>query len=262
MTRGSRKHVLDWTSRPNFPTEFRELISSSKLTLSHPSVWQPRGHSEPAEARLEDCGARFVPGADCWEKLSNWWLAHRRGANTPNWDLVVACDIECKPGLILVEAKAHERELDWDGKHQLQGRSIKSSENHARIGQAIAEASGELGKIIPGVNISRDSHYQLANRLAYSWKLASMGIPIILVYLGFTGDRGIEDVGPSLRDHAHWESIIHSYTAGVLPDGFIGQRLHVGNSHMRMIVRSKPVFEQSQKQKPDELSIANRFKRS
>ena len=39
------------------------------------------------------------------------------------------------------------------------------------------------------VCISHESHYQLANRLAFACKITSLGIPTVLVYLGFTATR-------------------------------------------------------------------------
>ena len=149
------------------------------------------------------------------------------------------------PGLALVEAKAHERELGWGGKRLRADRSDNSAENHERIGQAIAEASAALDRIVPGVRVSRDSHYQLANRVAYSWKLASMGVSVLLVYLGFIGDNGIANVGPPLRDHEHWQSVIRAYTGGVLPERFFDRWLPCGKAQMRMVVRSMTVLEQS-----------------
>ncbi len=62
-----------------------------------------------------------------------------------------------------------------------------SKRNHAQIGRAISEASLGLKDTMDGWNLSRDSHYQLANRFAWAWKLASMGVPVVLVYLGFLG---------------------------------------------------------------------------
>ncbi len=194
---------------------------------------------------MEYCGSRFIPGINCWNALRTWWLVHPARANTPNWDLVVACRISGKPGIVLVEAKAHERELDHGGKRLNPCSSANSKDNHGRIGRAIDEASIALDTIVSGVSISRDSHYQLANRLAYSWKLASMGIPVILVYLGFIGDQGIEDVGPPFTTHQHWEAAMRAYTEGVLPAGFINRILQCGDSHMRMIIRSRPILEQS-----------------
>ncbi len=245
MYRGSRKHILDWTSRPDFPQQFENLIGMPECVVSYPAIWHPRGYSDPKEARLEECGAQFISGVNCWNDLSSWWLQHRRGANKPNWDLVVACDLWGIPGLALVEAKAHASELDWSGKRIQPYRSINSAENHQRIGMAIAEASAALNSVIPGVRISRDSHYQLANRVAYSWKLASMGVPVILVYLGFTGDRGISDVGPPIRDHAHWRSVIRCYTDGILPENFFDLWIPCGKAQMCMVARSLKVLEQS-----------------
>jgi hypothetical protein len=245
MQRGSRKHILDWTSLANFPAEFIELINLPECIFAHPPMWQPQGHDKPDEICLEDKGGKFVTGVDCWKDLASWWLIHSRGANKPNWDLVVSCNLANVPGLVLVEAKAHERELDWGGKRISPGGSANSAANHKRIGHSIAEASSALDRIIPGVHLSRDSHYQLANRVAYSWKLASMGVPVLLMYLGFTGDNCIADVGVPLQDKEHWQSVMCSYTQGVLPEGFLDQWLSCGKAQMRMIVRSRAVLEQS-----------------
>jgi hypothetical protein len=65
-----------------------------------------------------------------------WFISE---APTPNWDLVVACDFVGKPGLALIEAKAHEGELGWAGKRPPK-RSVNSVANHDRIGLAIGEA--------------------------------------------------------------------------------------------------------------------------
>jgi len=55
----------------------------------------------------------------------------------------------------------------------------------------------------PDVRLDRDSHHQLANRLAFTWKLATLGIPVVLLY--FTGrDEGIADAGEPILDDAYW----------------------------------------------------------
>lgn len=255
MYRGSRKHILDWTSHPDFLRQFENLIGLPECSIAHSSAWQPRGFKEPDEACIEDCGDRFIPGVDCWNDLSSWWLCHRRGANKPNWDLIVAGKLWGQPGLVLVEAKAHENELDWGSKRSPRKTSENSLENHEHIGHAIAEASSSLDKIVQGVQLSRDSHYQLANRVAYSWKIASMGVPVLLVYLGFTGDAGIANVGVPFKDNEHWQSVMRAYTDGVLPEGFTERRIPCGKADMYMIIRSMEALEQSpspeiQKAKP------------
>jgi hypothetical protein len=68
---------------------------------------------------------------------------------------------------------------------------------------------------------------------------------VLLMYVGVTGDGGIADVGLPLRDDAHWRSVMHSYSEGVLPRGFFDRWLPCGAAQMRMMVRSRPVLAQS-----------------
>ena len=68
------------------------------------------------------------------------------------------------------------------------------------IGAALAEACDGLAQLGIATRISRDSHYQLSNRLAFTWKLATLGVPTVLVYLGFIGDEGIRDAGEGLLE--------------------------------------------------------------
>lgn len=84
MFRGSRKHVLDWTSRPEFCSELLQLVAPVDVRLAATSQWMPRGHRDPNEARLETFGPKVLPHKETWQRLRRWWLAHERGANTPN----------------------------------------------------------------------------------------------------------------------------------------------------------------------------------
>ena len=174
-------------------------------------------HASPAEARLETFGPRALPEYAIWEGLQSWWLAHRVGANTPNWDLAATATIEGRKGLILAEAKANVPELGEAGKSLGDKASERSSENHARIGQAIAEAQTALSSVLEGVNISRGSHYQLANRVAFMWKLASLGIPTVLVYLGFTGDEGHQGRCRALSGRCALERTFPRDSGGLIP---------------------------------------------
>jgi len=110
---------------------------------------------------------------------------------------------------------------------------------------AINEANTELSNVVQGVNISRDSHYQLSNRIAFSWKIASMGLPVVLIYLGFIGDHGIKDAGEPFKGHDHWEGIFETYCRNLLPEGFIAKRINCGLADFQMIVRSRAIMEPS-----------------
>ena len=249
--RGSRKHVLDWTARREFVVELLQMIAPVDACISRESTWMPRGYRSPDEARLESFGPEVLPEHRAWKILRDWWLAHERGANTPNWDIAVGCDIAGSPGLVLVEAKANVPELGQGGKLVGSDASASSQENHRRIGQAIDEACAALRRISDATAISRDSHYQLSNRLAFAWKLASLGIPTVLVYLGFIGDDGIRDVGQPFRDDSHWRRVFADYIRPVAPQELFERRLECGAAPAWFLVRSRPVLSTSPQRQPE-----------
>jgi hypothetical protein len=174
------------------------------------------------------------------ENLLEWWLTERRGANTPNWDLAASCRLAGKQGLVLIEAKAHEGELNWGPKLLDASATVASKANHRRIGQAIEEARVALDRVLPGtVAISRDGHYQLSNRIAYAWKLASLGVPVVLVYLGFVGDTYFKN--DYLRDADHWQRVMGGYMQGVMTHSMVGEPVCCGTTAFTLIVQSRTV---------------------
>jgi hypothetical protein len=72
------------------------------------------------------------------------------------------------------------------GRRLAEGDSMQRTASHETIGAAIESArmGFEAGTRLAW-HISRDSHYQISNRFAWSWKLTQLGIPVVLVYLGF-----------------------------------------------------------------------------
>ena len=172
-----------------------ELVHLPKVKVSPTDQWMPCGKpilttagqwdpTPAAEARLDrDDG--FV-SSELQRQLRDWWLASNKGANTPNWDLASTCHIDGRKGLLLVEAKAHAAELSTAGKRLRKHSSLNSHANHQRIAEAIQQANAGLRRATGGSwNLSRDHHYQLSNRFAWAWKLATLGLPTVLVYLGF-----------------------------------------------------------------------------
>jgi hypothetical protein len=137
-------------------------------------------------------------------------------ANTPNWDLATTCTMHGRPGLMLVEAKAHDREL------KAAGHGVRRLENAVRIQAAISEANDGLKQCGGQWHLSCDSHYQLANRFAWGWKLASLGVPVVLVYLGFLQAAEMSDQGSPFDSHEDWEAAVRAHSRGVLPEGVWG----------------------------------------
>jgi len=186
-----------------------------------------------------------LQNAETWSSLRTWWLTYERGANTPNWDLAAGCEVEGRPGLILVEAKANVPELSVAGKSMDAGGSAASIANHERIALAIEEACAALRRVSDATSISRDSHYQLSNRVAFAWKVASLGVPTVLVYLGFVADTGISDAGTPFATEANWRSAFAEYAYSVVPNELFERRLECGAAPAWLLVRSRPVLEVS-----------------
>jgi hypothetical protein len=244
--RGSRKHILDWTGlgEEAFLASLNELLRPTGAAVGPSDRWMPQGYESPKEAKLTAGDSPFLP-ANLKRQLADWWLVYKRGANVPNWDLVATCSIEGQFGLVLVEAKAHKNELSPAGKRFKATASANSRENYKRIWEAIEEARQALDRIVPGVRISRDSHYQLSNRVAFAWKLASLGVPVILMYLGFIGGTGLHDRKRYFESESHWQRTVQNYVAQVLPSGFLERAIPCGAATMRMIIRSRAVLEPS-----------------
>jgi hypothetical protein len=91
--------------------------------------------------------------------------------------------------------------------------------------------------------ITRDSHYQLSNRLAFAWKLASLGVPTVLLYLGFTGDDGIRDVGAPFADSGHWMTALNAYFDGVAAAPLLGRRHQLDGAPFWIIAGARAVLE-------------------
>ena len=125
------------------------------------------------------------------------------------------------------------------------GVSAASAENHKRIGVAIGEACAALQRVSPATAISRDSHYQLSNRVAFAWKLANAGVTTVLVYLGFWGDDGLADVGAPFQSAAHWEAVFTEYARCVVPMDLFEYRIECGAAPMWLLVRSRKIIASS-----------------
>ena len=187
--------------------------------------WMPKGFERTAEAQLGY--AEQLLDADRRAALTQWWLAvPSRRANTPNWDLVSTCQVEDqKNGLLLVEAKAHAGELSSSGKTLRKNSSTNSKKNDQRIRAAIAAANTGLGGPAQGWHLTADKHYQMSNRFAWAWKLADLGVPVVLVYLGFlNADEMGNGAFHSVDD---WDRCLRDHAKDVVPGAAWNQRLEV-----------------------------------
>lgn len=231
--KGSRLRCLMLTSLPRKKVAhyLTELIRPHGTVEHETDCWMPQGFLQPDEARLGET-ERFLKPMEI-ASVTDWWLAVKPRANTPNWDLVASCTIDGKKGLILVEAKAHKSELNSGGKAK--PASENGKENHEHIRAAIEEANSSLNTHGSGWALSRDTHYQLCNRFAWSWKLASLGIPVVLVYLGFLNADEMPSPFPTADS---WNNAVRTYSSSIIPDNAWESKLMVDKTPFYPIIRS------------------------
>ncbi len=224
------------------------MVDLEGIAVNSDDFWMPSGppvrgadgewDRRPAkEAKLGEIDG-LLP-AELREEVTAWWLEVRPSANTPNWDIASTCTVSGKPGLLLVEAKAHATELSCAGKTR--PATPNGWKNHEKIGRAIAEANAALNELRAGWALSRDSHYQLSNRYAWAWKLASLGVPVVLVYLGFLNADEMADRGEPFRMAQAWAQAVQTHSQGIVPDNTWGQDIDVGGVPLWPLIRSTRV---------------------
>jgi len=233
--RGSRFRCLLATSlpAPKLVTWMNSLVQPF-AEVNEQDKHMPAGFSDPDEAKLgETLG--FLDTGQVQDKqkaqaLTEWWLAVPERANTPNWDFVSRCKVAGREGLILMEAKAHSGELKPDDSC-----GAKNQKNLGRISQAIEEASIALGS---RWSLSADRCYQLSNRFAWAWKVASLGVPVVLVYLGFLN---AVEMPKHFQDRGTWKDCLLKYANSCVPPNAWNSEILIDGTPLIPLIRSADV---------------------
>lgn len=227
-----RCHALTRGPRKEAAKRLTELMGSVGF-VREDDFWMPDGFERLDEAQLHNSPC-LLDVTRYGDRLKGWWLAEAGSKpRTPNWDIASTCTIEGKPGLLLVEAKAHIAELKADDRC-----GARSAKNLHQISAAIREANDALNLIRPGWGLSHETHYQLSNRFAWSWKLASLGIPVVLVYLGFLNADKMKN---PFKDEQAWEKAVREYADKILPESIWGDILVVNCVPIYPLIRSTEI---------------------
>ena len=217
--RGSkpRCHLLTHGSPEQVSAKLTQLIATwGKVTAS--DHWMPQGFDQIEEANFGRVDSLLDPVIG--NRLVKWWLAVPEAGRVPHWDIASTCTIEGKSGLLLVEAKAHDQELikEEAGKKRGKDDSADSLRNRAQIDTCMQEANNSLlAETKLSWSLSIEHHYQMSNRFAWAWKLTELGIPVILVYLGFLNAEEMCDQGVPFADHRSWENLVKSQSTTLFP---------------------------------------------
>ncbi len=237
--RGSRKHILELVNKSDFVNVMNDLLDSHGIVFAGQDRQQPNTNSKEEWTLRQFCSQHCQDSFD-FASFDKWWVPDKY--KNPTWDLLSTCVIKGRPGLLLVEAKAHEEELHFEGKELGNNASEQSRKNHERIRQCIEQANKSLNERRGGFNISIDKCYQLSNRVASAWKLAECGLPTVLLYLGFIGDKYFENY---FIDYGHWQRMMGAHIINVVPLSFPSKNLEFEKEvTLMMLIKSLPILSE------------------
>lgn len=222
--KGSKKHILELIDSNDFITTMNSILNPYDAVFIDTKMMQPKGKKDEKECGLQS----FINNNKLTERFptltdfdfNTWWKPS--GGKAPTWDMISLCQLNGKEAILLVEAKAHKSEFNRSGKRQLKENASEGSKiNHSNIETRIKEACDNLNTKNNGFKISIAKHYQLSNRVAFAWQLQQLNVPVVLLYLGFTGDDYFKT--DFFEDHTHWEEEFTKYIKDVIPVNFINK---------------------------------------
>jgi len=238
--RGSkpRCHLLTYGSPEQVSAKLTQLINPWGKVASY-DRWMPQGFARTEEAQFGRVDSLLDPAiGDC---LINWWLAIPKAGRVPHWDIASTCTIERKSGLLLVEAKAHDQELirEKAGKKREKIESTDSLRNRAQIDSCMNHVNISLSAETKlSWFLSIEHYYQMSNRFAWAWKLSELGIPVILVYLGFLNAEEMRDQGVPFAEHISWEKLVKSQSITLFPENVWNNRWLIHGQPFIPLIRS------------------------
>tara|TARA_R110002049_G_scaffold15759_2_gene64004 strand:- start:927 stop:1511 length:585 start_codon:yes stop_codon:yes gene_type:complete len=167
-------------------------------------------------------------------------------SSTPNFDLAFKCNTNGQSGLTIVEAKAHNIELEKEvnGKNVKDKVTANACRNHVRIGCCIQEANYALmDQTNQRWALSHEWRYQMSNRFTWAWKLTELGYPVIVVYLGFLNAEEMRS-GKKQRpftSHDDWEQSVKTHSKPLFPTEAWDTTLPVHGQQCIPLIRSMDI---------------------
>ena len=86
----------------------------------------------------------------------------------------------------------------------------------------------------------------MSNRFAFAWKVAEMGVPVVLVYLGFLNAEEMARGRVLLRSHAQWHKCVLDRSIGKIPSAAWNHTFYVNGTPLIVLIRSAEVYIEAQ----------------
>ena len=219
-------------------------------SVSSQDNWMPEGFEQTDEAELHK--AIRLLGDDHCAQIRRWWFAVFRGGlqTGPSFDIASTCTVNGanapKPGILLVEAKAHDSELIGEER----GKPLEPYRKNGKVTSGQRSNHNRIGEVIQATNkpfteattfrwsLSREARYQMSNRFASACKLVELGHPVILVYLGFLNAKEMLDRGSPIETHAKWDLLVKSHSEPLFPAAVWNQQWTLHGQSFVPLIRS------------------------
>ena len=200
--------------QPNGSAGQTRRLNPWKRIASQPSLWEWRCWATTPPCRPTPRWTGFVRGT-----LANW----NRGTPVP-----------CSPK----EVSASQPCDFWFRLSTFGSTLTFGAKPHRQIARGIVEASDGLASATGKPwGLSRDHRYQLSNRFAWSWKLASLGMPVVLLYLGFLNAQDMADDGPLFRSEGEWTRVLRDHSRGAVDETCWGEWLDIAGTPLIPLIR-------------------------
>jgi hypothetical protein len=77
----------------------------------------------------------------------------------------------------------------------------------------------------------------MSNRFAWTWKLTELGIPVVLVYLGFLKADEMIDRGQPFTSNEDWEQLVKAHSQSLVPPEVWGRKWTVNGQPFIPLIR-------------------------
>jgi hypothetical protein len=81
----------------------------------------------------------------------------------------------------------------------------------------------------------------MSNRFAWACKLTELGMPVILVYLGFLSATEMQDLGEPLPSAVEWEALVRAHGKDLVPEPVWNQTIQVNGQQLVPLIRSTEI---------------------
>ncbi len=232
--KGSKKHILSLIDDKEFIEKMNTLLVGTNTILENKNSIFPKSFDIPNEKTLSTFLRDVWKNKELGNEFTRWWIEF--GSRTPQWDIISKCKINGTDGILLVEAKAHKSEITGDKGKKIENEP-KKIKNHNHIKAAINKANESINELNDSANLKLniDVCYQLSNRVASTWWLASHNIPVTLIYLGFLNDNYFKDKFQSDKD---WQNCFEKHTKTVGVQTILNNHIKTKNEYFNFISKS------------------------